>query len=191
MAAHAAQLAAQAAQLASRDAQLASRDAQLASRDAQLASRDAQLAAQATQLASRDAQLASHIAELAASRRQLELPGARAAKLLRACREDCLVLRPPRPAQLDDVLQYVAATRINVSAQAFGLSRAFWRDEEQMHWPLAKARYGARKMTRLMWACMKGLLPRVVELIAWSSDVDAQDERGMAPLHFASEGGHL
>ena len=81
--------------------------AQLAAQAAQLASRDAQLA-------SRDAQLALHIAELAASRRQLELPGARAAKLLRVCREDTKLLQPPRPAQLDDVLQYVAATRINL-----------------------------------------------------------------------------
>ena len=138
-----------------------------------MAERDAERDALRAQLAVANTQLASHIAELAAARRQLELPGARAAKLLRACREDCLVLRPPRPAQLDDVLQYVAATRVDVSAQAFGLSKAFWRDEEQMHWPLAKARYGEHKMTRLMWACERGLLPRVVELIAWSSDVNA------------------
>jgi CubicO group peptidase (beta-lactamase class C family) len=31
-----------------------------------------------------------------------------------------------------------------------------------------------------MWASRKGLLPRVVELIAWSSDINAQDEDGWA-----------
>ena len=45
-------------------------------------------------------------------------------------------------------------------------------------------------MTRLMWACAKGYLPRVRELIAWASDIHAVDARGWTPLHIASEAGH-
>ncbi len=139
----------------------------------------------------RDAERDALRGQLAARDALLAWPELRAAKLLRACREDTKLLRPPRPAKLDDVLQYVALTNVDVSAQAFGLTKAFWRDEEQMHWALAKARYGKGKMTRLMWACKCGLLPRVIELIAWSSDVNAQDELGRTPLFFASGWGRL
>ena len=100
--------------------------AQLTARNAERDALRAQLAAQAAQLAARDAKLAC--------------PELRAFLLLRACRTDCLLLRPPRPAKLDDVLQYLAATRIDVSAQAFGLTKSLWRDDEQLHWALAKAR---------------------------------------------------
>ena len=46
-------------------------------------------------------------------------------------------------------------------------------------------------MTRLMWASIRGLLARVIELIEWNSDVNAEDDQAMTPLLFACEEGHV
>jgi ankyrin repeat protein len=85
----------------------------------------------------------------------------------------------------------VALLGFDTSAQAFGACRDFWRNDVQMHWALARGRHGVHKMTRLMWASREGRLARVVELVAWNSDVNAQDEDGYTPLPFASWKGHL
>ena len=95
-----------------------------------------------------------------------------------------------RRVRIDDVLQYVAlAGYTSDAARAFGLCRDFWLNDVQLRWALKDARHGKWKMTRLMWACIKGYLPRVRELITWESDVNAQDAQGLTPLHFAL--GHL
>ena len=143
-------------QLAERDAAIADRDASIADRDARLADRDASLA-------DRDAQLA------AGNERHRHT-------------EHLLALERRR-VKLDDCLQYVALTKIDTSAQAFGASRGLWRDDVQMHWALAKARYGPRRMTRLHWAAAKGYVARVVELLEWSSDIEARDEEGATELY--------
>jgi len=137
------------------------------------------------------AQLSAARADLAAARAQLAAPHVRAAvrgaELLRQA-------DPLRRARLDDVLQYVARTGGRVAsdaAPALGACRDFWRNDQQMHWAVAKARYGPHKMTRLMWASQRGRSERVAELVAWGSEVNAQDARGLAPLHFAAITGGL
>ena len=97
-----------------------------------------------------------------------------------------------RRVKLDDCLQYVArAGHTRDAASALGACKDYWLNDVQMHWAVVKARPGEHKMTRLMWACEKGRLPRVRELIAWTSDVNAVDALGWAPLHFACDKGHL
>ena len=77
------------------------------------------------------------------------------------------------------------------AAQAFASCKAVWRRDVQVQWALAKQQRRRDKMTRLMRACDRGDLARVVELLAWRSDVDAQDADSWAPLHFASALGRL
>ena len=97
-----------------------------------------------------------------------------------------------RRVKLDDCLQYVArAGHTRDAASALGACEDFWPNDVQMHWAVVKARHGENKMTRLMWACREGRLPRVRELIAWTSDVNAVDAGGWSPLHFACKEGHL
>jgi cytohesin len=96
-----------------------------------------------------------------------------------------------RRVKLDDCLQYVArAGHTRDAASALGACKDFWLNNVEMHWAVVKARHGAHEMTRLMWACEEGRLPRVRELIAWTSDVNAVDARGYSPLHIASKAGH-
>jgi ankyrin repeat protein len=77
------------------------------------------------------------------------------------------------------------------AASALGACRDFWLNNVEMHWAVVKAGHGAHKRTLLMWACASGYLPRVVELIEWTSDVNAVDADGRAPLHYACAEGHL
>ena len=140
--------------------------------------------AHAVEMSDLRAQLASVRAELAVARAQLAAPHMRA-----AARRAELLLRadPLRRVALDDVLQYVAqAGFTSDAASAFGACRDFWHNDEQMHWAAARARHGEHKMTRLMWASQHGLTERVVQLVEWSSDVNAQDARGLSSLHFAA-----
>jgi ankyrin repeat protein len=116
-------------------------------------------------------------------------PGASSPPLLAAADLAALLARRVR---LDEVMGYVALRGwTRDGAHAFAATRDQWRNDVQMQWGLAKARHGERRMTRLMWACREGRLPRVRELIAWTSDVNAVDARGWAPLHFACAEGHL
>ena len=97
----------------------------------------------------------------------------------------------PSPA-LDDVLFYVwRAGHEREAAAACGVDTVAWRLDANLWRGLVRARHGKLKRTRLHWACEKGLLPRVIELLEWKSDIEAADEEGWAPLHFASSWGHL
>ena len=139
-----------------------------------------------SQLAASQAALAAALAALATSNTSL------AASQASAERFEHLYKLEKRRVKLDDCLQYVArAGHTRDAASALGACRDFWLHNVEMHWAVVKAGHGARKMTRLMWACHKGYLPRVVELIAWTSDVNAVDADGWAPLHFACGNGHL
>ena len=136
--------------------------------------------------AERDALLAAALAALAASNTSLAASQASAERL------EHLYELEKRRVKLDDCLQYVArAGHTRDAASALGACRDFWLHNVEMHWAVVEARHGKDKMTRLMWACEKGCLPRVVELIEWTSDVNAVDAIGWAPLHFACWKGHL
>ena len=148
-----------------------------------LAERDAQLAAERAEHGAAQAALASTRAERLAER------AAAAAQYRQAMH---LYELHARRVKLDDCLQYVArAGHTRDAASALGACKDFWLNDVQMHWAVVKARHGEHKMTRLMWACEKGRLPRVRELIAWTSDVNAVDALGWAPLHFACWNGRL
>ena len=139
-----------------------------------------------SQLAASQAALAAALAALATSNTSL------AASQASAERFERLYELEKRRVKLDDCLQYVArAGHTRDAASALGACRDFWLNNVEMHWAVVKAGHGKHKMTRLMWACEKGYLPRVVELIAWTSDVNAVDAEGWAPLHFACANGHL
>jgi ankyrin repeat protein len=123
--------------------------------------------------------------------------GSRLCSFLSCLRPSSAAAPPPaasvfRKLALDDVLQYVAlAGYVHDAACAFGLCKDFWLNDVQLRWALKDARHGEDKMTRLMWACERGYLPRVRELLAWESDLHAVDADGWTPLHFASASGHL
>ena len=97
-----------------------------------------------------------------------------------------------RHPKLDDVVCYLAlAGYVREAEAASGINSDVWRRDVQLRWVTVKARHGRLKRTRLHWACMKGLLPRVVELLEWKSDIEAADKNGNTPLHLASWKGHV
>ena len=144
-----------------------------------LSARDAALAAQAAALAARDAELAAH-------RALLSREAATSQRLLR------LLELERRHPKLDDVVCYLAlAGYVREAEAASGINSDVWRRDVQLRWVTVKARHGKYKQTRLHWACLKGLLPRVIELLEWKSDIEAVDDGGHTPLHLASLNGHL
>ena len=165
---------------------LAERDAALAEREAALEARDAALAAQAAALAESNTALAARDAELAAHRALLSEEAATSQRLLR------LLELERRHPKLDDVVCYLAlAGYVREAEAASGVNSDVWRRDEQLRWVTVKARHGKWRRTRLHWACERGLLPRVIELLEWKSGIEAADVEGRTPLHLASEGGHL
>ena len=144
-----------------------------------LSARDAALAAQAAALAARDAELAAH-------RALLSREAATSQRLLR------LLELEKRHPKLDDVVCYLAlAGYVREAEAASGINSDVWRRDVQLRWVTVKARHGKLKRTRLHWACERGLLPRVIELLEWKSDIEAADEGGNTPLHLASGWGRL
>ena len=150
-------------------AQVAERDATLAERDASLAERDSTLAASRVALAALGSEHAERVKRL---EHLVELAG----------------LRP----ELHDLLFYVARAGHEREAEAAcGVDTVAWRLDANLWRGLVRARHSKYKMTRLHWACEKGLLPRVIELLEWKSDIEAADEEDATPLHLASGWGHL
>ena len=93
---------------------------------------------------------------------------------------------------LTNVLCYVALLgHTRDGARAFGASRDVWRNDVQLRWALVRARHGRHKETRLHFACRRGYLARVVELLEWRSDIEACDADDGTPLQSASLHGHL
>ena len=158
-----------AAALAMAQAQVAERDATLAERDASLAERDATLAASRVALAALGSEHAERVKRL---EHLVELAG----------------LRP----ELHDLLFYVARAGHEREAEAAcGVDTVAWRLDANLWRGLVRARHGELKQTRLHWACEKGLLPRVIELLEWKTDIEAADEEDATPLHLASGWGRL
>ena len=150
----------------------------------------AALAASQAQVAERDAALAERDAEVAASRTALAALHDESAKRVKHL-EYLVELAGLRPA-LHDLLFYVARAGHEREAEAAcGVDTVAWRLDANLWRGLVRARHGKLKRTRLHWACEKGLLPRVIELLEWKSDIEAADEKGRTPLHLASTKGHL
>ena len=137
-------------------------------------------------LAERDAALAGRNCALATAQAQLAAPHVRAAERAAALLRDDV-----RPG-VDDVLYYLAFAGFRAEAfRACGINSVAWRLDAQLRRETVAARHGAQRRTRLHWACEKGYLPRVKELIDWGSDVEAEDELGCRPLNWACWMGHL
>ena len=93
---------------------------------------------------------------------------------------------------LDGVLAYVAREGYwREAGMAFGVNSVAWRLDVELRWVTVRTRHGKWRQTRLHWACWTGLLPRVIELLEWKSDIEAADKNGNTPLHLASRKGHL
>ena len=97
-----------------------------------------------------------------------------------------------RHPKLDDVVCYLAlAGYVREADAASGINSDVWRRDVQLRAVAVGVRHGEREHSRLHWACEKGLLPRVIELLEWNSDIEAADSAGATPLHFASSCGRL
>ena len=108
-----------------------------------------------------------------------------------AAAEEAAPAPVPGPG-LDDCLYYlVRAGYAREAGRACGVTSVSWRLDANLWRALAWRRHGPAQRSRLHWACMRGLLPRVVELLEWGSDIEAEDAEGLRPLHLASVHGCL
>ena len=151
---------------------------------AQLAARDEALAAALAQLVARDALIAERDAVLVADR----AASAAHVELL----HNSLRL-PARRLKLDDVIGIVMAAGFKTEVVPHSaLNKGMWRGDTLLIGALRNFPRAKDGATRLHLASERGWVERITKLVVEDkAKVEATDEKGETPLHWAAEAGQL